>query len=74
MGGGRERSVIVWDIHWALLFERYDAVRSELERLAEAEEPPTGKRHERLLELEADRQRLLLALSRLGPTPSAKMG
>ncbi len=53
MGGGRERSVIVWDVHWTLLSDRYDAVRSDLEQLAEAEQSPGGKARARLLELEA---------------------
>lgn len=74
MGGGRERSVIVWDVHRTLLFERYEVVCDELERLTDTEKPLSGKRNERRQELESERQGLLLALSRLGPTPRAKMG
>ena len=74
MSGGRERSVIVWDVHWTLLSERFEVVCSELERLTDTEKPLSGKRLERRQELEAERQGLLLALSRLGPTPRAKMG
>lgn len=74
MGGGRERSVIVWEVHWTLLSDRYNAVRNDLEQLAEAEKSPSGKAPARLLELEVERQRLLLELSRLGPAPRAKMG
>ena len=74
MSSGRERAVMVWEARHALASARLEQIERALSELTSAEEPPSRKRRERTLELEAEREQAMLALARLGPAPHAKMG
>lgn len=78
MNGGRERGVMLWDLHATLARQRLDEVEREIEReLAEQgalTEPLSRGRRDRLAALEEERRQAQIALARLGPSPHAKMG
>jgi len=71
MQGGRERNILRWDLHAALLQPRLERIESELAALGVPDGPKTRARQERLL---AERAELLRKLRTLGPSPTAKMG
>lgn len=68
---GIERGVVRWDIHESLLRARLLRVEESLRALESASDAGPS---ERLDALNRDRIELLLALSRQGPSPRAKMG
>lgn len=68
---GIERDILRWDIHDSLLRGRLARVEESLRAL---ETSSDAKRPERLGALERDRDELLRAISRQGPSPRAKMG
>jgi hypothetical protein len=74
MSSGRERAVMVWEARHALASARLAQIESALRELGSAEEPPSRKRRERAVELEAERQHVVRTLASLGPRPHAKMG
>lgn len=68
---GIERDILRWDIHDSLLRGRLARVEESLSAL---ETSTDAKRAERLSALQRDRNELLSALSRQGPSPRAMMG
>ena len=68
---GIERDILRWDIHDSLLRGRLARVEESLRAL---ETSSDAKRPERLGALERERDELLRAISRQGPSPRAKMG
>jgi hypothetical protein len=74
MSSGRERAVMVWEARHAMLTARREQIERTLGELPAIEEQTSRKRRERVSELEAERQRALLEIARLGPSPHAKMG
>ena len=68
---GIERDILRWDIHDSLLRGRL--ARGE-ESLRALETSSDAKRPGRLGALERERDELLRAISRQGPSPRAKMG
>ena len=74
MSSGRERAVLVWEAHHALVAQRLREIERTLAELRAMEEPPSRKRRERTADLEEERRQAMLALAQLGPSPRAKMG
>ncbi|HEX9037017.1 MAG TPA: hypothetical protein VF808_08520 [Ktedonobacterales bacterium] len=74
MSSGRERSVLVWEARFALASERLTQIERSLAELSSFEEPPSRKRRERVIELEAERRQVTRTIASLGPSPQAKMG
>ena len=74
MSSGRERGVLVWGAHYALVSQRLETIERSLRELRTLEEAPSRKRRERITDLEDERRQVMLALERLGPSPHAKMG
>ena len=68
---GRERGIIRWDAHYALLQARLARVEAELAALPDPLRPADGATHARLLH---DQAHLLRAVAALGPSPRARMG
>lgn len=68
---GIERDILRWDIHDSLLRGRLARIEESLRAL---EASTDAKRVERVSALQHDRNDLLRALSRHGPSPRAKMG
>jgi hypothetical protein len=68
---GRERAVLRWDAHAALLGQRL--ARAE-EQLAAMSAPGVGRDRERLARLTREIEELRRQLQALGPSPRAKMG
>lgn len=68
---GIERDILRWDIHHSLLRGRLARVEDSLRAL---ESSTDAKRDDRQTALQRDRDELLRALSRQGPSPRAKMG
>jgi hypothetical protein len=69
---GRERNVLRWDAHVALL--RDHIARTEAALLALGEQPATSGERERAAQLGAELADLRRRLRGLGPSPRAKMG
>jgi hypothetical protein len=71
MHAGRERNVLRWEAHHALLVERLGEVEEALAALGE----PKGPRERELqAHLQSEHDELQMRLQRLGPSPAAKMG
>jgi hypothetical protein len=71
MNMGRERGILRWELHHALLAQRLARVEETLAGLAE---PKGVRERERLEQLTREREDLQCKLQALGPSPSAKMG
>jgi hypothetical protein len=74
MSSGRERAVLVWEARHALVTRRLSEIERGLAELRATEEAPSRKRRERMADLEAEQQHVMLAIARQGPSPRAKMG
>lgn len=68
---GRERAVLRWDIHTALLRKRIEAAEHALASLGPASASHELDKRERL---ERELANLNARLAALGPSPRAKMG
>ncbi len=71
MNMGRERGILRWDAHAAILRLRLE--RSE-RQLAALGEPAGGRDRERLTRLTHEVEQLRTQLRAIGPSPRAKMG
>jgi len=71
MHAGRERNVLRWEAHHALLTKRLAEVE---EALAALGEPKGPRERERLEHLQREHDELQMRLQQLGPSPEAKMG
>lgn len=68
---GRERAILRWELHTALLQQRIARTEQQLAAL----DLPSGQRErERAARLTSDLDDLRRQLQNLGPSPSAKMG
>ena len=76
MHAGRERNVLRWEAHHALLTKQLAEVEETLAALAALGEPngPHERERERLEHLRRERDELQMRLQQLGPSPEAKMG
>ncbi len=72
---GRERDVLRWDIHVALLRQQIEQTQAELARLpGGAESTSGGHQRQRAEQLTAKLDELRHQLRAFGPSPRAKMG
>jgi hypothetical protein len=71
MHAGRERNILRWDAHHALLTGRLEQVERTLAALPEPKGP---RERERLESLLGERDELRRRLQALGPAPTPKMG
>jgi hypothetical protein len=71
MHGGRERNILRWEAHHAMLTRRLGEVNAAL---AATGEPGGPRERERLENLRREHDALEWQLQQLGPSPAAKMG
>ncbi len=71
MHAGRERNILRWDAHRAILTSRLEQVERTLAALPEPKGP---RERERLESLLGERGQLRQRLLSLGPSPTPKMG
>jgi hypothetical protein len=68
---GRERGILRWDAHSALLTQRLERAEHQLAALGV---PAGGRDRERVARLTQEIEQLRGQLRALGPSPRAKMG